>query len=314
MTASLRLFTALLTILTIHTKGDTQQTDGSLSPQEMGKLISTQNAEGYPLVECSINNLPLIIQTRPDWGPLGQQRFMELVEDRYYDGAALFRAINNFIVQFGLASTSAMRDKWAGREHEIQDDPKIDVPFTRGIMSFAGGGANTRGTQIFITLAQLSTHLGREVWEVPFGRMIYGEPALQSINTEYDDNVSQGRIWRDGYDYLKKEFPNLSYIQYCRRITDHEVDYYLKAVGAQKAKQPQVVSEEDTVKKEELNDARKDADEVKESSNAESVVTHLLNNTTLVWGMEIAGVVAVIAFIVFAAWKVSRQSMVDKDS
>ena len=76
-------------------------------------------------------------------------------------------------------------------------------------------------------MAQLSTHLGKEAWEVPFGRVIYGDEALQSINTEYDDNVSQQRIWRDGYDYLHKEFPNLSYIDYCRVITDAEINYYL---------------------------------------------------------------------------------------
>ena len=70
-------------------------------------------------------------------GPLGQQRFIELVEDRYYDNAALFRAIDRFLVQFGLASTKSMRDKWRAKG-EIQDDPHVDVPFTRGIMSFAG--------------------------------------------------------------------------------------------------------------------------------------------------------------------------------
>mmetsp|Transcript_31760 Transcript_31760/g.51395 ORF Transcript_31760/g.51395 Transcript_31760/m.51395 type:complete len:253 (-) Transcript_31760:51-809(-) len=181
------------------------------------------------MVECMINNLQMVIQTRPDWAPLGQQQFIELVSDRYYDGAALFRAINDFLVQFGLASTKGMRDKWRARD--IKDDPKIDVPFTRGIMSFAGGGPNTRGTQIFFTLAQLSTHLGKEPWEVPFARVIYGEDALQSINTEYGDNVSQQRIWQHGYEYLKQEFPRLSYIEYCRVISEQEMQYYINAAA-----------------------------------------------------------------------------------
>ena len=116
----------------------------------MKSLILKENPERFPMVECLINEWIIIIQTRPDWAPLGQKRFIDLVNDRYYDGCALFRAIKNFLVQFGLASTKAMRDKWSKRELNIPDDPKIDVPFTRGIMSFAGGGVNTRGTQIFL--------------------------------------------------------------------------------------------------------------------------------------------------------------------
>eukprot|EP01083_Nonionella_stella_P033941 92856_1 len=198
----------------------------ALSPPEMSQLIASHNPEGYPMVECAINNLIVIIQTRPDWGPLGQKRFLDLVNDRYYDGAALFRAIDNFLVQFGLASSKAMRQKWRETKN-IPDDPPSDVPFTRGIMSFAGSGKNTRGTQIFFTLAKLSTHLGKEAWEVPFGKVIYGDDALKSINKEYDDKVSQTKIWRQGYEYLTKEFPNLSYIEYCRTISEREMMYYV---------------------------------------------------------------------------------------
>ena len=199
----------------------------ALTQKEMQTLILKENPEKYEMVECLINELIIIIQTRPDWAPIGQKRFIDLVNDRYYDGCALFRAIKNFIVQFGLASTKAMRDKWGKRELNIEDDPKIDIPFTRGIMSFAGGGKHTRGTQIFFTLAQISHHLGKEAWEVPFAKIIYGDDVLSTINTQYDDNVSQGRIWRDGYDYLHNEFPNLSYIDYCRVINQDEINYYL---------------------------------------------------------------------------------------
>ena len=82
-------------------------------------------------------------------------------------------------------------------------------------------------------MAKLSTHLGKADWEVPFGRVIYGDDALESINTEYDDNISQGRIWKDGYDYLKQEFPNLSYIKYCRVIHENEINYYLQSINNQ---------------------------------------------------------------------------------
>lgn len=63
--------------------------------------------------------------------------------------------------------------------------------------------------------------------EVPFGRVIYGDEALQSIYKQYGDDVSQGKIWQKGYEYLEQEFPNLSYIDYCRVLSENEVNYYL---------------------------------------------------------------------------------------
>ena len=136
--ASFSALSIVIFIIIYHIVIGSADPDNALSAAEMGQLISSQNEEGFPLVQCEINNLMVVIQTRPDWSPLGQKRFIELVNDRYYDGAALFRAIKNFIVQFGLASTKAMRDKWGKKELEIKDDPHIDIPFTRGIMSFAG--------------------------------------------------------------------------------------------------------------------------------------------------------------------------------
>merc|ERR1712130_364587 len=100
--------------------------------------------------------------------------------------------------------------------------------FTPGIMSFAGSGKNSRGTQMFFTLAQSSTSLGREDWETPFGQVIYGMNAIKSINTEYGDSVSQGKIWQEGYDYLRKNFERLSYIKYCREIDENEITYLEK--------------------------------------------------------------------------------------
>ena len=81
-------------------------------------------------------------------------------------------------------------------------------------------------------MAQLSTHLGKADWEVPFGRVIYGENVLKIIYKEYDDDVSQTKIWREGYDYLHKEFPKLTYIDFCRVIPENEMLFYLKGLNA----------------------------------------------------------------------------------
>lgn len=178
-------------------------------------------------VECFLkDDVSFIIEVRHDWAPLGAERFMALVDDGYFTDCALFRAVENFLVQFGLAADDAMREKWR-KIPNIEDDPLLDKPFTEGMMSFAGGGKNSRGTQMFITLGKQVDSLGTELWETPFGNVLYGMEKVQDINFEYGDSPPWGKgpdqqkIW-GGYKYLKDNFPNISYIQSCERL---QIDY-----------------------------------------------------------------------------------------
>lgn len=53
-------------------------------------------------------------------------------------------------------------------------------------MSFAGGGPNTRSTQIFIAFEDLN-FLGKEPWETPFGVVTSGEDTLNKLYKGYGD-------------------------------------------------------------------------------------------------------------------------------
>ena len=92
-------------------------------------------------------------------------------------------------------------------------------------MSFAGGGKDTRGTQIFITLGEVVDSLGGALWERPFAKVIKGMEMLEeNINFEYGDmppwgtGPRQDRIWGEGYGYLEKEYPKLTYIRSCELL------------------------------------------------------------------------------------------------
>merc|ERR1712083_167694 len=193
-----------------------------LTEEQLYGLVVTNNPRNDEIVRCSFDEHVLYIQVRRDWAPLGAARFVELVKDGQFDEMALFRGLDNFLVQFGLASTTTQRNKWRGQE--MQDDPHNDVPFKRGIMSYAGSGPGSRGCQMFITLTDRKTHLGQEPWEVPFAEVVYGKENLDYIYTKYGDQVNQQEIWRKGYEYLKENFPELTYLKECRMVEAPQIE------------------------------------------------------------------------------------------
>jgi len=89
---------------------------------------------------------------------------------------------------------------------------------TRGTITFAMGGPNTRTTQLFINFADNSRL--DSMGFPPFGKVIEGMEVVDKINGEYGDMPQQGgngpnpgRIAMQGNAYLKKDFPNLDYIK-----------------------------------------------------------------------------------------------------
>jgi cyclophilin family peptidyl-prolyl cis-trans isomerase len=48
---------------------------------------------------------------RPDWSPLGAARFFELVDEGFFTNMLLYRAIEGFLVQFGVSSRSDLMKK-----------------------------------------------------------------------------------------------------------------------------------------------------------------------------------------------------------
>jgi hypothetical protein len=50
-------------------------------------------------------------------------------------------------VQFGISLDKTLEEKWG--QNNILDDATYNMPFERGYISFAGGGQNSRATQVF---------------------------------------------------------------------------------------------------------------------------------------------------------------------
>src|SRR5205823_3391516 len=75
-------------------------------------------------------------------------RFYNLVKIGYFNDLAFFRVIKGFMVQFGIHGDPAVSAQW--RDAHIDDDPASGHSNSRGMVTFATAGPNTRTTQLFI--------------------------------------------------------------------------------------------------------------------------------------------------------------------
>ncbi|MBN2308789.1 MAG: peptidylprolyl isomerase [Candidatus Hydrogenedentes bacterium] len=164
--------------------------------------------------DCSCGSF--VVAVYADWAPRGAQRFRELVEDEYFDDARFFRVIPGFMAQFGIAGDPAKTKRWAGKS--IQDDP-VKKSNTRGMVTFAKRGPNTRTTQLFINFADRNSYLDPQGF-APFGRVIEGMEAVDAINGQYADAPLHDtmQIMQEGNAFLDGKYPGLDYIKTARIV------------------------------------------------------------------------------------------------
>ncbi len=158
---------------------------------------------------------PVVIEVHRDWAPIGADHFYSLVKTGFYDGNRFFRVVRNFVVQFGISGDPKVNRLWSNAS--LPDDP-VRQHNTRGTVTYATAGPNTRSTQVFINLKDNSAALDRTGF-APFGKVISGMDAVDSFYNSYGDMPPRGdgpdptQIELHGNDYLASHFPRLDYIQ-----------------------------------------------------------------------------------------------------
>jgi peptidyl-prolyl cis-trans isomerase A (cyclophilin A) len=154
------------------------------------------------------------IQVTRAWSPNGADRFYNLIQHHYYDGAAFFRVISGFMVQFGLSAYPEVSAAW--QNANIKDDPHVQSNH-RGFVTFATAGPNTRTTQVFINFGN-NEGLDRQGF-TPFGVVTDGMEVVDKLYSGYGEGApdghgpSQSLVGQRGRPYLEKNFPKLDVIR-----------------------------------------------------------------------------------------------------
>lgn len=158
------------------------------------------------------------IDVRRDWAPKGADRFYELVQNGYYTDVAFFRVINGFMAQVGISGDPNLNTVW--REKRIPDDP-VKASNSRGTVTFATSGPNSRTTQFFINFAGNSRL--DAMGFAPFGKVKDMSP-VEALYDGYGEGApsgagpDQGRMQSQGNPYLRESFPKLDYIKSAKII------------------------------------------------------------------------------------------------
>jgi peptidyl-prolyl cis-trans isomerase A (cyclophilin A) len=186
---------------------------GRQQPEEAMKTKPIQAPDVYKVL-FQTSKGDFAIEVTRAWAPRGADRFYDLVQTKFFDGARFFRVVPRFVVQFGLKGEPDIDRKWS--QMSMPDDP-VSRNNARGTITYAKAGPASRTTQVFINL-QDNFALDKQGF-APFGKVVSGMDIVDQLFKGYGDAMpvgsgpEQSRIRAEGNAYLERYFPRLDYIK-----------------------------------------------------------------------------------------------------
>ncbi|MFQ5654263.1 MAG: peptidylprolyl isomerase [Planctomycetota bacterium] len=183
-------------------------------PALLNPSLAKETAPKTFKVKFATTKGDIVIEAHREWAPKGADRFFNLVKIGYFNDLAFFRVIKGFMAQFGIHGEGKVNAKW--RLARIPDD-KVKQSNTRGMISFATSGPNSRTTQLFINYGDNARLDGMGF--SPFARVVKGIEVVDKLYSGYGEGAPRGRgpaqgsIQTNGNEYLKNNFPKLDYIK-----------------------------------------------------------------------------------------------------
>jgi len=155
----------------------------------------------------------VVMELHRAWSPNGVDRFYNLVTNGFYDDVRIYRVLDGFMAQFGLNGDPRINMAW--RNSIIVDDP-VAQSNTRGRVSFAKGGPNSRTTEVFINYRD-NPALDERGFS-PIGEVVEGMEVVDGFYSAYGDGPPRGegpyqaQAQAQGNAYFDVGFPELDQI------------------------------------------------------------------------------------------------------
>jgi peptidyl-prolyl cis-trans isomerase B (cyclophilin B) len=174
---------------TINANSITKEQPATASPGFADPAKLTEKAPETFKVRFDTTKGKFTVEVTRSLAPNGADRFYNLVKSDYFADIGFFRVVPGFMVQFGIHGDPAVSAKW--RTANISDDP-VKGSNTRGTITFATAGPNTRTTQMFINFAD-NTFLDGQGFS-PFGKVISGMDVVDRPDSNGRQRVFETRI------------------------------------------------------------------------------------------------------------------------
>jgi len=115
------------------------------------------------------------LELYPNYAPKTVNNFVFLTNEGFYDGVTFHRVISNFMIQGGDPTGSGRGGPGYRFEDEFTGNP---LKHEAKVISMANAGANTNGSQFFITHSP-QPHLNNR--HTVFGKVTKGEDIVDAI-------------------------------------------------------------------------------------------------------------------------------------
>ena len=149
---------------------------------------ATVTPQSKDVVVLKTNQGDITLKMFPKVAPLAVENFMTHAKNGYYDGLIFHRVIKGFMIQGG-DPTGTGRGGESIWKKEFVNEYKANVVFDRPfLLAMANHGANTNGSQFFITTK--ATPFLNGGYTI-FGEVISGKEVVQKI-----ENTKTGRADR----------------------------------------------------------------------------------------------------------------------
>jgi peptidyl-prolyl cis-trans isomerase A (cyclophilin A) len=192
----------------------------ALHPDLLDPAKANANAPDVFKARFTTTKGDFVVEVHRDWAPHGADRFYNLVKSGFFDDTRFFRAVDGFMVQFGISGDPAVSSKW---QHANFPDDSGKQSNKRGYVTFAQQGSpNTRSTQVFINYVD-NGRLDAMNFP-PFGQVVQGMDVVDSFNKKYGEGAPGGKgprqdlIQSKGNAYLDTSFPDLDAVKHAEIV------------------------------------------------------------------------------------------------